>query len=99
VIVCPLLCGGKFGKDSHFHIFGLGGCQSRNDNWIKVIMEALLIGGGLPWNEIAQKFIYFGVDGVNVFWSTRISCHECQCYGVHSFECSSMTCNKLIPNF
>jgi hypothetical protein len=53
----------------------------------------------LPWNEIAQKFICFGVDGVNVFWGTRIGCHECQCYGVHSFECSSMTCNKLTPNF
>jgi len=48
VVICPLLCGGKLGKDFHFHLFGLGGCQSRNDNLTKVIMEALLIGGGLP---------------------------------------------------
>ncbi len=50
MVVCPLLCGGKLGKDSHFHLFGLGGCQLGNDNLTKVIMEALLIGGGLPWN-------------------------------------------------
>ncbi len=23
-------------------------------------------------------------------------CHKCQCYGVHSFECSFMTCNELV---
>jgi hypothetical protein len=27
------------------------------------------------------------------------TCHKCQCHGVHSFECSSITCNKLVPNF
>jgi hypothetical protein len=40
---------------------------SWSDKLTKVIMEALVIGGGLPWNQIAQKLICFGVDGVNVF--------------------------------
>jgi hypothetical protein len=26
------------------------------------------------------------------------SCHKCQWYGVHSFECSSMTYNELVLN-
>jgi hypothetical protein len=28
-----------------------------------------------------------------------ISCHGCQCHGVHSFESSSMTCNSFLVNF
>jgi hypothetical protein len=43
-----------------------------SDNLIKVIMEALMISGGLPWNQITQKLICFGADGVNVFQGTRI---------------------------
>jgi hypothetical protein len=39
---------------------------SSNDNLTKVIMEALTIGGELPTNQIAQKLIYFGANGVNV---------------------------------
>ncbi len=27
------------------------------------------------------------------------TCHKCQCHGVHSFECSSITCNKFVCNF
>ncbi len=46
--------------------------SSRNDNLIKVIMEALMISGGLPQNQIAQKIICFGANGVNVFQWTRI---------------------------
>jgi hypothetical protein len=34
-------------------------------------MEALTIGGGLLRDQIAQKFICFGADGVNVFQSTK----------------------------
>ncbi len=45
--------------------------SSRNDILIKVIMEALMIGGGLPRNQIVQKLICFEVDGVNVFQGTR----------------------------
>jgi hypothetical protein len=37
------------------------------DNLTKVIMEALTIGGGLPRDQIVQKFICFGANGVNVF--------------------------------
>ncbi len=40
---------------------------SGNDNLTKVIMEAFMIGESLPRNQIAQKFICFGADGVNVF--------------------------------
>jgi hypothetical protein len=43
-------------------VAGLG-----SDKLTKVIMEAFMIGGGLPQNQIAQKLICFGVDGVNVF--------------------------------
>jgi hypothetical protein len=45
--------------------------SSRSDILTKVIMEALMIGGGLPQNQIAQKLICFEVDGVNVFQGTR----------------------------
>jgi hypothetical protein len=44
---------------------------SRRDNLIKVIMEALMIGGGLPRDQIAQKLICFGANGVNVFHGTN----------------------------
>jgi hypothetical protein len=37
------------------------------DNLTKVIMEALMIGGGFPRDQIAQKLICFGANGVNVF--------------------------------
>ncbi len=38
-----------------------------NDNLTKVIVEALMISGDLPKDQIAQKFICFGANGVNVF--------------------------------
>jgi len=37
-----------------------------SDNLTKVIMEVLTIGEGLPRDQIAQKFICFGANGVNV---------------------------------
>lgn len=37
------------------------------DNLTNVIMEALMIGGGMPRKYIASKFISFGVDGVMYF--------------------------------
>jgi hypothetical protein len=37
-----------------------------SDNLTKVIVEVLTIGEGLPINQIAQKFICFGANGVNV---------------------------------
>ncbi len=39
-------------------------------------MEALMIGGGLPQNQIAQKLTCFGVDGVNVFQGEKDWCHK-----------------------
>jgi hypothetical protein len=52
--------------------------------------------------KLAMKVCY-----VRVWWP--VSCffkceslvlyHKCQCHVVHSFECWSMTCNKLVPNF
>jgi len=44
---------------------------SSSDNLTKVIMDVLTISEGLPRDQIAQKFICFGVDGVNVFWSIK----------------------------
>jgi hypothetical protein len=38
-----------------------------SDNLTKVVMEVLMIGGGLPKNQIAYKFIYFGGKNDNVF--------------------------------
>jgi hypothetical protein len=38
-----------------------------NDNLTKVVMEVLMIGGGLPKNQIAYKFVYFGENNDNVF--------------------------------
>jgi hypothetical protein len=45
--------------------------SSRSDNLIKVIMEAFMVGGSLPQNQIAQKLICFGEIGINVFQGTR----------------------------
>ncbi len=44
---------------------------SGSDNLTKVIMEALMIGGGVPKDQIAQKLICFGANGVNVFQGTK----------------------------
>ncbi len=57
-----------------------------SDNLTKVIMEALIIGGGLPRDQIAQKLICFGVDGVNVFQGTKngVTKHIHDTYAPHS---------------
>jgi hypothetical protein len=34
--------------------------SSRSDNLTKVIMETLMIGGGLTWNQIAQSLSILG---------------------------------------
>jgi len=48
VVVYPLLCDEKL-DEFHFHFFGLGVvARSRYDNLIKMIMEELLVSGGLP---------------------------------------------------
>ncbi len=41
-------------NEFHSHFFGLGEvARSRYDNLIKMIMEELLVSGGLPWDQIA----------------------------------------------
>lgn len=40
------------------------------DNLTNVIMDALMIGGGMPRKHITSKFISFGVDGVMYFKSS-----------------------------
>ncbi len=37
----------------------------------KVIMEAFMISGGVLRDQIAQKFICFRADDVNVFQGTK----------------------------
>jgi hypothetical protein len=34
-------------------------------------MDALMISGGVPRNQIAEKLICFGANGVNVFQGTK----------------------------
>jgi hypothetical protein len=46
---------------------------SRYNNLTKVIMEVVMIGGGLPQEQIAKKLICFGVDGANAFEGTKSS--------------------------
>jgi hypothetical protein len=43
MLICPLLCGGEFGKDSHYIFLDRVVVSSRSDNLSKVIMEALMI--------------------------------------------------------
>ncbi len=42
-----------------------------SDNLIKVIMEAFMIGGGVPRDQIVQKLICFVANDVNVFQNTK----------------------------
>jgi hypothetical protein len=44
----------------------------KSDTLIKVIMEVLIIGGGLPQDQVTQKFICFRTYGIKVFQGTRI---------------------------
>ncbi len=48
MVVYPLLCDGKL-DEFHSHFFGLGMvARSMYDNLTKMIMEELLVSGGLP---------------------------------------------------
>ncbi len=48
MVVYPLLCDEKL-NESNSHLFGIGVvARSRYDNLIKMIMEELLLSGGLP---------------------------------------------------
>jgi hypothetical protein len=72
LIIYPLLCCEEIGKDPYFDFFR--SCVGRilDDNLTKVIMEALMIGEGLPKKNKNSKFINFGVDGANVCQSTKL---------------------------
>ncbi len=67
MVVCPLLCNAKLGKDSNSHLFGQSVEGLRNDNLTKVIMKALTIDGGLLKDQIAQKLICFRANGVDIY--------------------------------
>jgi hypothetical protein len=69
LVVCPLLSCGKLGKGSYFHL--LGSCVGiiRENISLKMVMEALVIRGGVLRNQASQKFINFGA--INVFQFTK----------------------------
>ncbi len=76
---------------------------SRSDNLIKVIMQVIMIGGGLPQNQIAQKLICFGVDGVNVFQRTRTSVtkqiHDSYAPNYLGIHCMAHEINLVVQTF
>jgi hypothetical protein len=57
-----------------------------NDNMTKVIMQVLMISGGVQRNQIAQKLICFGANGVNVFQGTKsgVTQQMKEFYALHS---------------
>ncbi len=52
----------------------------------KVIMQALMISGGVPRNQIAQKLICIEANGVNVFQGTKsgVTKQMKEFYALHS---------------
>ncbi len=42
------------------------------NNLIKVIMNALLVSGGLSKEKLSRKFLYFCANGVSVFQGAKI---------------------------
>ncbi len=76
MVVCPLLHNAKLSKDSNLHLFGQSGWGVKDDNLTKVIMEALIIDGGLPKDQIAQKFICFRVKVLMYFRALRAWCYK-----------------------
>jgi len=42
-----------------------------SDNFTKVIMEALTIGGGMPKDQIVNKLMSFRTNDINVFQNTK----------------------------
>jgi hypothetical protein len=86
-------------KDSNSDVLdriveGLG-----SDNLTKVIMEIFMIGGGVPKDQIAQKLICFGVDGVNVCQGTKsgVTMQIKDNYAPHSIGVHCMAhCTNLV---
>ncbi len=66
---------------------------SSSENLTKVIMEMLTIGGGFIKNQITQKFICFGANGVNVFQGTKngVTKYIHDTYALHSIKVHCMT--------
>jgi len=62
-------------------------------------MDALMISGGMPRKQIAQKLICFGANGVNVFQSTKIGVTKQmkENYALHSIGVHCMAhCTNLV---
>jgi hypothetical protein len=87
------------GKDSNSNSLDRVIEGSRNDNLIKVIMEALMIGGGVPRDQIAQKLICFGANGVDVFQGVKsgVTKQIKKNYAPHSIGAHCMAhCTNLV---
>ncbi len=72
---------------------------SRNDKLTKVIMEALMIVGGVPRDQIAQKLICFGANGVDVFQGIKsgVTKQIKENYAPHSIGVHCMAhCTNLV---
>ncbi len=63
-------------------------------------MHALMISGGMPRKQIAQKLICFGVNGVNVFQSTKsgVTKQIKEYYALHSIgvHCMAHRTNLVV---
>jgi hypothetical protein len=49
--------------------------------------------------DISKDDVYTSLEWGYSYCDNQYTCPRCQCYGVHSFECSSITCNEPVPNF
>ncbi len=70
-----------------------------SDNLTKVIMEALIIGGGVLRNQIVQKLICFGANGIYVFQGTKngVTKQIKENYVLHSIKVHYMAhCTNLV---
>ncbi len=72
MIVYPILCGGNYIGIPIFIYLDWMVTRLKNDTLTKVIMEMLIISGGLPYYQVAQKLICFQTYGIKVFQGTRI---------------------------
>jgi hypothetical protein len=48
---------------------------------------------------LGHSFSLFAIHHSSSMLALGGPCYGCQCHGIHSFECSFMTCNELVFNF
>ncbi len=47
--------------------------------------------------QYLQKYMFMKAKNFDIKLKSKgCSYHRCQCHAIHSFECSSMTCNELV---